>query len=83
MPPADLPFPQGATLNELFEAAVLANPESIALEGLESSLSYSELQQWANCIASVVMDNVVNRGDRVFILIDDTLLSAAIILGLG
>ena len=72
-----------ATLNELFDATVLANPDHVALDSQESALTYSELQRWSNNVAAIVIDNGISRGDRVFVLNDNCLLSPAIVLGLG
>ena len=44
---ADPGYRDGATLNELFDASVLAYPENVALDGQDASLTYAELQQWA------------------------------------
>ncbi|MBI4860502.1 MAG: amino acid adenylation domain-containing protein [Candidatus Riflebacteria bacterium] len=64
------PYPQGRTWIELFEERVLRSPRRVAVELGDRSLTYVELDSWANRLARRLRRHGVGPEDRVAIVAD-------------
>lgn len=63
------PFPKEKTVHQLFEETVKSVPDATAVISCDRTLTYSELNEQANCIAHNLIERGVKVGDIVaFIL---------------
>lgn len=65
----DLTKPVGIAL--CFEEAVLKNPDGPAVISEGRSITYSQMDSWANRIAHLLLSRGVEKGDSVAILLDN------------
>ena len=65
----DLTKPVGLAL--CFEEAVLKNPNGPAVISEGRSISYREMDSWANRIANLLLSREIEKGDSVAILLDN------------
>src|SRR5689334_23987673 len=63
------------------EATARQRPEHVALVGGERRLTYGELETAANRLARALIDAGVRRGDRVLILLDNSIETAISVFG--
>jgi amino acid adenylation domain-containing protein len=59
------PFPDDLLIHELFEQRVRAEPDAVALESREGTLTYRELDERANQLAHALVARGVGPGSRV------------------
>lgn len=82
----DVPFPDDATVQELFEAQALRSPEARAVTFEGRHLSYRELNERANRLAHLLRRNSVGRGSLVGVCLErsfDLIVTAMAILKAG
>lgn len=65
----DLTKPVGIAL--CFEEAVLKNPDGPAVISEGRSITYSEMDSWANRIAHLLLSRGVEKGDSIAIILDN------------
>ncbi|MFL6262992.1 MAG: amino acid adenylation domain-containing protein, partial [Thermoanaerobaculia bacterium] len=78
---AAVPCPAGPCLHEIFAARAVESPEAVAVTGEGSSLSYGELDAWANQIAWHLIGLGVSPGDLVGLCLERSLGMVVAILG--
>ncbi|KAF9942119.1 hypothetical protein BGZ70_006177, partial [Mortierella alpina] len=66
----DQPYPDNTCLHQLFEDQVELSPEAIAIVHGERTITYGELNAYANQIARQLLDAGVKPGDYVMLLLD-------------
>ena len=62
-------YPKEKTLADIFEEQVLRTPDAIALRQHEESMTYRELNEQANQLAHYLIQNGVNKGDNIALLV--------------
>jgi len=62
-------YPKEKTLAGIFEEQVLRSPDAIALRQHDETLTYRELNERANQLAHFLIDNGVNKGDNIALLV--------------
>lgn len=75
-------YPSNQSLYEIFENRAINNPKRLALKYEEESLSYQELLEEAKVCAAVLTENNVSKGDRVGLLMDNSIQMICTILGI-
>ena len=73
-------FMENRLISKLFEDRVKSAPNKIALKENTREISYEKLNDFANCISYYLLDNNVNVGDRVAILLNNSIECIASIL---
>ena len=71
------------TLTDRFERVVGLFPDKTAVVAAGASLTFRKLASWVDNVAALVVEHGVRRGDRVVLLVEDELMSPALVLGLG
>ncbi|HYH80071.1 MAG TPA: amino acid adenylation domain-containing protein, partial [Longimicrobium sp.] len=66
-------YPAGSGVHEVFEALVRAAPDAVALAWADVSLTYAELNAWANRVARHLRGRGAGAGARVAILMPRSL----------
>ncbi|WP_249307533.1 non-ribosomal peptide synthetase, partial [Pseudomonas viridiflava] len=66
----DVPYPQDATIHQLFEEKVQAQPDAIAVAFQAQRLSYAELNRQANRLAHHLIGMGIGPDDRVAICVE-------------
>ncbi|NRV32074.1 amino acid adenylation domain-containing protein [Clostridium beijerinckii] len=66
----DVAFTNNKTLITLFEEQVKKTPENIAVVCGENKISYRKLNEKANVLARMLIDNGIEKGEKVCILLD-------------
>ncbi|KPW97094.1 AMP-binding protein, partial [Pseudomonas syringae pv. coryli] len=66
----DVPYPQDATIHQLFEEKVQAQPDAIAVAFQAQRLSYAELNRQANRLAHHLIGLGIGPDDRVAICVE-------------
>ncbi|MBI6562226.1 syringopeptin non-ribosomal peptide synthetase SypC, partial [Pseudomonas syringae] len=66
----DVPYPQEATIHQLFEEKVQAQPDAIAVAFQAQRLSYAELNRQANRLAHHLIGMGIGPDDRVAICVE-------------
>ncbi|MCF5428950.1 amino acid adenylation domain-containing protein, partial [Pseudomonas syringae] len=66
----NVPYPQDATIHQLFEEKVRAQPEAIAVAFQAQRLSYAELNRQANRLAHHLISLGIGPDDRVAICVE-------------
>ena len=69
----DAPFSENLLMHQLFEGQVLSNPEQLAVEFRDTSVTYKELNQQANTIASVLRAKGIKNAAFTGVVIDRSL----------
>ena len=64
----DKPYPADKTIIELFESQVVSSPESIAIVYEDTKLTYQQLNDRANQLATFLRDNYQIKGDDLVAL---------------
>ena len=64
----DKPYPADKTIIELFESQVVSSPESIAIVFEDTKLTYQQLNDRANQLATFLRDNYQIKGDDLVAL---------------
>jgi amino acid adenylation domain-containing protein len=62
-------YPKEKTLAGIFEEQVLKTPDAIALHQHDATMTYRELNERANQLAYYLIENGVNKGDNVGLLV--------------
>ena len=75
-------YPRNKTIVDLFEEQVEKTPDNIAVVFEDKQLTYRELNEKSNQLATVLLNNNVNVGDVVGILLDKSLEVIISILGI-
>jgi amino acid adenylation domain-containing protein len=76
-------WPHDTTIGVMFDAAAGSFPNKVAIQNAGFSLTFAELQSWANGIAGkITATTAAARGQRVCMLIGCELASTAALLGL-
>lgn len=75
-------YPKNKTIIDLFEEQVEKTPDSIAVVFEDTKLTYKELNEKANQLARFLLNNNVNIGEIVGILLDKSLEMIISILGI-
>ena len=78
----DVPYPIDKTVVDLFEAQVAKTPERIAVEFLEETITYQELNRKANLIARRLKDEGVGAEDFVAIYAERSIETIIAIYGI-
>ncbi len=60
-------------VHQLLEAAAAQRPDAVAVVDGGRSLSYGELEAWANRVAHLLVDRGATRGDRIALYLDKSL----------
>lgn len=76
------PFPRDATIPELFARQVALRPEAVALQLGAATLSYRELAERSDAVASALQARGVRRGDFVGVCVDRSFDMLAALLGI-
>ncbi|EGH74879.1 AMP-binding protein, partial [Pseudomonas syringae] len=66
----NVPYPQDATIHQLFEEKVRAQPEAIAVAFQAQRLSYADLNRQANRLAHHLISLGIGPDDRVAICVE-------------
>ncbi len=77
-----LDYPDHQTVSQVFEEQCLASPSATALVDKQASLTYDELDQYANQIAHYLRANGVAEGDTVALCINRCAAMVGAILGI-
>jgi len=75
-------YPRDKTIVALFEEQVEKTPDNIAVVFENQKLTYRELNEKSNQVANYLIDNQVNIGDIIAILLDKSLEMIVAILGI-
>ena len=62
-------YPKEKTLADIFEEQVLRSPDAIALHQHDDSMTYRELNEHANQLAHFLIDNGIDKGDNIALLV--------------
>ena len=62
-------YPKEKTLAGIFEEQVLKTPDAIALHQHNETMTYQELNEQANQLACYLIENGVNKGDNIGLLV--------------
>ncbi|KAF9271478.1 hypothetical protein BGZ68_003569, partial [Mortierella alpina] len=82
----DQPYPDNSCLHQLFENQVDLSPEAIAIVHNERTITYRELNSWANWIAHQLVEAGAIQGEHVMLLLDrsiDLVASLIAVLKIG
>src|SRR5699024_8063091 len=77
----DSEYPREATIHEMFEEQALKRPEAIALGSEHETITYEELNKYANQIALYLLDSEVEIGSSIGICMDRSVDEVARMLG--
>src|SRR5699024_1969673 len=77
----DSEYPREATIHEMLEEQALKRPEAIALESEHETITYEELNKYANQIALYLLDSEVEIGSSIGICMDRSVDEIASMLG--
>lgn len=70
------------TFCQIFHEAVLTYPEKEAIIGIQGSLTYKELEEKSNCLATYLLENKVKPDEIIGIRADQTVWSVIAMLGI-
>lgn len=73
-------FDENESIKKIFEKCVDENPNNIAIKDKNRSLTYAELNRYANRIAHTIKENVLNDESQIAIIMDSSIEMIASIL---
>jgi len=76
------PFPMDVTVHDLVEAQTVRSPEDVAVVFEDESLTYAELDSWAQKIAGALVARGVGPGDRVALCVRRSMALVPAMLGI-